>query len=117
MAKIKFANMNVNGLLSGHRIEEVFDYMETFKIDAACIQETKLKPKIKDDELIRPGFDLFRKDRKRKEGGGVAVLVRSFFKPVLLKMPDNPILELIAVKIQTATHEANWSPQDNEQQG
>ena len=51
--------------------------MITLDLDVLCISETWLHKEIGDKEVSIDGYDIIRKDRTNKRGGGVCVYVRS----------------------------------------
>ena len=53
--------------------------MITLKIDVLCISETWLHAQLDDKEVSVEGYDIIRKDRTNKRGGGVCVYVKSSF--------------------------------------
>lgn len=78
---------NVRGLRT--KTEEFFDSltMLSHSIDCVVLTETWLNDRIFDAELVPPNFTLFRKDRNlvstgRKDGGGVAILVKSDYATI-----------------------------------
>lgn len=64
---------NIDGLVSSLR--ELRDYLHEKKPEVACITETKLTREI-NVEFEEEGYNIWRRDRKNKGGGGVMILVR-----------------------------------------
>jgi len=56
-----------------HKVAEVKEFLAARGIGVFGIAETWLKPDITDGELTIPHFRLYRKDRRRQTGGGVAI--------------------------------------------
>ena len=72
------ACLNINSLLA--HIDDLRVYMSDSKeIDILAINETKLDPTIRDEEVYVPNYDLIRKDRhtNRRNGGGVCFYIRN----------------------------------------
>ena len=88
---------NANGLQ--HKVLELCDFIRTENIDILNINETKLKPEIK---IKIPNFFVYRSDRTRNRGGGVAILIRRSIPHIridnILSMIDN-----IAIKLSDDT--------------
>ena len=56
--------------------EELAIILDEIKPDIVLGSETWLRPDIKTPEFFPNGFDVYRKDRKDKKGGGVIIAVR-----------------------------------------
>jgi exonuclease III len=69
------ASLNINSLLA--HIHELRVYMNSSKIDALTINETKLDSTI--EKIYLPGFEIIRKDRtvNGRNGWGVCIFLRS----------------------------------------
>merc|ERR1712035_276981 len=65
---------NIDGVLSS--ILELRDYLRLNKPDVVCITETKLKEEIH-IQFQDEGYNMWRRDRKNKSGGGVAILTKA----------------------------------------
>ena len=63
---------NVDGLSS--KIQELQQEIKINKPDIICITETKLEEEILDATLNLKGYQVWRRDRKGKKGGGVMIL-------------------------------------------
>ena len=70
--KIKVTYTNIDCLVSG--LVEMRDYLRERKPEVVCLTETKLKEEIKIG-FEKEGYNMWRRDRKRKGGGGVMILV------------------------------------------
>ena len=65
----------------------------------AVISETWFKVRHTDSILLLPGYNLFRRDRKRRRGGGVAIYITDDVKSELYKPSnDDDRIELLWVK-------------------
>ena len=65
---LKVMYTNIDGLLSG--ILELRDYLTERKPDVVCITETKLREEIQ-ISFKQQGYNVWRRDRKGRAGGGV----------------------------------------------
>ena len=72
---------NVRSLLN--KIDELTALSQNVDPSIMALSETWLKPDVPDSIVNVPGYDLFRQDRERRLGGGVAV----FFRPELNVTP------------------------------
>ena len=72
---LKIAHINVCSLYP--KIDEIRFCMKTLQIDVLCISETWLHAQLGDKEVSVEGYDIIRKDRTNKRGGGVCVYVKS----------------------------------------
>ena len=64
---------NIDGIVSS--LLELKDYIRKSKPDVVCLTETKLKEEIQLGTIVE-GYNIWRKDRKGKTGGGVLILVK-----------------------------------------
>ena len=71
-SKIKIVYANVDGLIS--KLMELEDIIKDKKPQVICLTETKLSTNILDDTLNFGNYNIWRKDRKIKQGGGVMIL-------------------------------------------
>jgi len=72
--------------------------------DIAVISETHLKVKHTDSVVGIPGYDIFRRDRAKRKGGGVALYVRSTLQPAVWRFSsDDSQFELLWVRIYSGT--------------
>ena len=58
------------------KIDEIAYAVQQQNIDIALFTETWLKESISDDPVNIKGFQLYRRDRKNQEDGGVCLYVR-----------------------------------------
>ena len=77
--RIKVMYTNIDGLVSG--CVELKDYLKERKPEVVCLTETKLKEDIKIG-FEKEGYNMWRRDRKNKGGGGVMILV---YKDILVE--------------------------------
>ena len=69
---------NVNGLITG--LLELNDYLRDNTPDIVGITETKLEHLIEAVNIGDGKYNVYRRDRKGKKGGGVALLVKKGFE-------------------------------------
>ena len=75
----------------------------------ACIigvTETWLSECVLDSEIMHdlPGYSIFRSDRKKRQGGGVALFLRDDLSGEVLSTFSNGVCESIIVKIHQLNH-------------
>ena len=91
--------LNIAALTKPHAVEQLAVDLG-YSADVAVITETHLKVKHVDGVMNIPDFTLFRRDRHRRRGGGVAVYVRSVLQPALWTYSaDNQLYELLWVRV------------------
>ena len=91
---------NVMSLLP--KIDEIRVFTETHSIDLFFISETWLKSNVGDDQLILPGYNLKRLDRRIGIHGGVCLFSNSKYKTSHLYNLECPNLEVMWVYGRTA---------------
>lgn len=69
-ASFKVAHVNVNGLLTSTKLQEIKLILCNTNIDILDITETKLHKKVEDSELEIQSYKFFRRDREVNCGGG-----------------------------------------------
>ena len=67
-SRIKMVYSNVDGLIS--KLMELKDVVKDKKPQVICLTETKLSTNIIDDILNIGNYNIWRKDRKFRQGGG-----------------------------------------------
>ena len=78
ISKLKVMYTNVNGLITG--LVELNDYLRDNTPDIVGITETKLDHVIEAINIGDGKYDVYRRDRKGKKGGGVVLLVKKGFE-------------------------------------
>jgi hypothetical protein len=93
------ASLNINSLLA--HIDELRVYMNSNKIDALTINETKLDSTIENSEIYLPGFETIRKDRKvnGRNGWGVGIFLRSNINYIMRDDLSSDNLECVIIEI------------------
>ena len=84
VSSLKIAHINVQSLMDSDHFSEFCSLFGDSEFDIIAISETFLKPSITDSAVNLPGYFVYRKDRKVKRGGGVAVYVRDSLKCKIL---------------------------------
>ena len=77
---------------------------EKHAIDILCISESFLSPQVSENLLPFPGYQIFRRDREGRRGGGVAILLRAECRAQELAMPDGGPLETLWVSVSWSGH-------------
>ncbi|KAI4466573.1 hypothetical protein MML48_2g00000186 [Holotrichia oblita] len=93
---ICIAHLNVRSLLP--KLADVQQVMNDLNVDVFCLTETWLTNAV-DNSMVRiEGYNLYRRDRDGRCGGGVAIDARSCFKCFVIE--SNPIIEQIWISIR-----------------
>jgi exonuclease III len=116
--QVKSLVLNARSLKSFHRDEQSnlivcnlqrfqdLDYNENS--DVICMNETWLNSTVSDQEILHPGFSIFRKVRKERSGGGVLIAVKTdSFKTIKEFSPDGEDLqelEIVSTEFRTVTN-------------
>lgn len=98
--KLKIIVINVNSIVTNQRRSSLLSMLEENIPDIVCLAETKLK---KDHVMRLKNYEVIREDRKNKEGGGTAVLIKrniQYNKIKIYSKEENPILETTIIKIK-----------------
>jgi len=69
--------LNAAALSKPHAAQQLNADLTSYDVDVAVITETHLKVKHSDSVVNIPGYTLWRRDRAKRRGGGVAFYVRS----------------------------------------
>lgn len=81
--------LNAFSLAKPHAVEQLTAELTNHQIDVAVISETHFKAKHTDDSVNIAGFNLFRRDRLRRRGGGVAVYVGEDIRVTPFNVPND----------------------------
>ena len=95
--KLKTAYTNVNGLISAQ--VELNDYLREYAPDVMGITETKLNDNIEMNNLGEGRYNVWLRNRKEKQGGGVMILVRKELT-AYESSNDHELAEVIKVRVQ-----------------
>nr|VZI20893.1 unnamed protein product [Spirometra erinaceieuropaei] len=108
--KLKFLYTNVQSLLS--KFDELKIYLCDLSPDVISLTETWLTQHVDDRELALPGYQMFRRDREGRQGGGVLTYVKNGLNVsdktdnfscsseaiwLSIKVPSSPSLDVLTV--------------------
>ena len=85
--------LNVQSLTP--KLDDIMILLRDQRLDVLCLTETWLTPQVRADFLAFPGYELLRRDREGRRGGGVAILHRSEMRVTELMMPPSGPLETL----------------------
>ena len=95
----KFGHINARSIPKS--IDELNHLMYETELDILAISETWLHSNIPISLFEIPGYDILRKDRTSKRGGGIAFYAKQHFKPKIIKTPhDLEQPELLFIELQ-----------------
>ena len=98
--------LNASAITKPHAIDHLSADFTSYQVDIAVISETHLKAKHKDQFAAVDGYAMFRRDRARRRGGGVAVYVNSRLTAALCSfITDSPRFELMWVRTKAGVRE------------
>ena len=86
---------NVDGLTS--KKLELTDTIQEKNPDIICITETKLKPESTIESLGLDNYNIWRKDRTHKEGGGVMITTKKELTVLEIELMPTTYAEVIAL--------------------
>lgn len=93
---LNIANWTANGLM--HNKNELRAYLLTQNIDIAITTETHLRPS---DRFKIPNYYTYRKDRKDRQGGGVALFIKKNIKHnPIPNTPENSEIESTGLQLE-----------------
>ena len=92
---------NVDGIISS--ILELRDYIRKSKPDVVCLTETKLKEEIQ-LHFQKEGYNMWRRDRKEKTGGGVLILAKDSINVEEVDYGEGAV-ELVSIVIRNNDNE------------
>lgn len=73
--QIRIANFNARSLNT--KFKELVEIVKQFNFTIICVTESWLKPKEFSYKYNIPGYELYRRDRLLKKGGGVAIYIKT----------------------------------------
>ena len=80
--------LNPTSLAKPHALQNLQADIASNNTEIAIISESWLKMHHRDESFELPGFNLFRRDRRRRRGGGVAIYANSLFPGNILDTSD-----------------------------
>ena len=84
---LSFFLLNVRSICN--KLDTLKMYVDYHRPDILALTETWGRPSLTDALLTPPGYSLFRRDRRDRFGGGVAILIRNELVPTAFVIPDN----------------------------
>jgi len=100
-----FYVINPTSLAKPHALQKFTSDLVNFNIDVSVVVETWFKVHHSFDFTNIPGYNLFRRDRTRRRGGGVGIYVRSDLKSKLCEHQVADIrIELLWIEIIFNNH-------------
>ena len=89
---------NVDGLIS--KKLELKDTIQEKNPDIICITETKLKPESTIETLGLDNYNIWRKERTCKDGGGVMIMTKKELTVLEIEVRPTTYAEVIAIEIK-----------------
>ena len=83
------------------KLQLLQDISYGFDLDIICLTETWLNESISDFEILPSGYEIYRKDRQNRTGGGVLIAIKaslSSSQPSFAELPSD--LEAVMVEIE-----------------
>ena len=80
--------LNPTSIVKPHALQHLHLDAQAYDADLVILTETWMKSHPEDSAVSLPGYTLFRRDRKKQRGGGVAVYVRNHLKATILQHTD-----------------------------
>jgi len=71
--------INATSLAKAHAVSLLASDMKESNADVGLVAESWFTSKISDNDVAIPGFNLFRRDRFKRKGGGVCIYIRDSF--------------------------------------
>ena len=93
-----------------------------YDLDVICLTETWLNEAITDHEILPTAYNIYRRDRVGRTGGGVMTAIKSSLSSFQLKVPsDFSSLEMVVVEINNFKYDRStllidcYRPPNNDQ--
>lgn len=116
---IKCITINARSLKSTHRddttgttvcnLQRFQDLVYSENIDVVCVNETWLNSDFSDQEILHPGYTIYRRDRHNRSGGGVLIAIKTCsFKSVNnfeVVSDDVQHLEIVSAELKTDSNQ------------
>lgn len=98
---ITIGHTNVRGLYTNSAQVKLLDF--NTNLDVLAISETHLSPALKDHEIAIQGYQILRRDRIGRTGGGVVIYYKDSLDCISIDKYDNPDIEAtwLEVKIRS----------------
>ena len=92
--------INATSLVKTAATEALYSDMCSYAVDAVIVCETWFRPVMSDAMFFMSNFNLYRKDRKIRKGGGVCIYVSAGYNSNILSLPVSSVhdeFELLGV--------------------
>ena len=83
-----------------NKMKNLQDLLESCHYDVILITETWLKPKVLDSMLCIANYNIIRRDRVSKKGGGVLAIFRSTLSVSEVRKTENEFFEFLCIDIK-----------------
>ena len=90
--------VNNDGISNENKMSDLQDIVYSRDLDIICLTETWLNDSINNREIFPLGYNIYRKDRLTRVGGGVLIAVKSCYCSSELHMTSD--LEIVLVEIE-----------------
>jgi hypothetical protein len=88
-----------NGTSNERKMSDLQDIVYSRDLDIICLTETWLNDSVNNHEIIPFGYNIYRKDRLNRVGGGVLIAVKSCYFSCELDMTSDLEIVLIVIEI------------------
>ena len=96
---IKIMYTNADSLCS--KLQELKDRIQDKNPDIICITETKLESNTTDEALGLEQYNIWRKERKNRGGGGIMIMTKKELTTTEVELPTTTYAEVLAMEIKT----------------
>ena len=90
---------NADGICS--KLPEFNDIIQDINPDIICITETKLTANTTDEALGLEQYNIWRKERTNKRGGGIMIMTRKELTATEVELLTTTYAEALAIDIKT----------------
>lgn len=95
---LMIAHLNINSVQN--KLDDLKLLNRELKSQVIFLSETKIDSSYKDDQFLRRGYNMFRKDRK-KDGGGLMAFISTNIASKEVTAPAYKHVEVLAIEIKT----------------
>jgi hypothetical protein len=88
--------LNATSLAKTHALSQLDTDLSQHNVDFCLITETWFNSKMDDKELLIPGYNIFRRDRVGRRGGGICCYARNSIQCAIFSV--SPVFELMWLK-------------------
>jgi len=99
--KLKITHINTQSILANSKIEEISIICNETDIDILCITESWLKSNYNNNffKQYMSNYQIIRKDRISKRGGGLIIFIKKNIKYKILEIENCGIIEILFIKL------------------